>query len=35
MGSFHASLSDGNVRVDQSAAAVCALTQFLLAGADR
>jgi hypothetical protein len=35
VGGFHGSLSDGNVRVDQCAAAVCAFTQYLIAGVDR
>ena len=35
VGAFHSSLTDGNLRVDQTAIAVCALTQFLIAGADR
>jgi hypothetical protein len=35
LGAFHPSMTDGNLRVDQTAAAVCALTQYLIAGADR
>jgi hypothetical protein len=35
VGAFHPSLTDGNLRVDQTAAAVAALSQYLIAGADR
>ncbi len=35
VGAFHPSMTDGNLRIDQTAAAVCAMTQFLIAGADR
>jgi hypothetical protein len=35
LGAFHPSMAEGNLRVDQTAAAVCALTQYLIAGADR
>jgi hypothetical protein len=35
VGAFHPSAADGNLRTDQTAAAVAALSQFLIAGADR
>jgi hypothetical protein len=35
VGAFHPSGSDGNLRTDQTAVAVAALSQFLIAGADR
>lgn len=35
LGAFHPSLTDGTVRVDHTAAAVAALSQFLIVGADR
>ena len=35
VGAFHPSAADGNLRTDHTAAAVAALSQFLIAGADR
>jgi hypothetical protein len=35
VGAFHPSHADGTLRVDHTAAAVAALSQFLIAGADR
>ena len=35
VGAFHPSGADGNLRTDHTAAAVAALSQFLIAGADR
>jgi hypothetical protein len=35
VGAFHPSLSDGTLRVDHTAVAVAALSQYLIAGADR
>ena len=35
VGAFHPSAADGNLRADHTAAAVAALSQFLIAGADR
>jgi hypothetical protein len=35
VGGFHPSAADGTLRADHTAAAVAALSQFLIAGADR
>ena len=35
VGAFHPSAADGNLRADHTAGAVAALSQFLIAGADR
>jgi hypothetical protein len=35
VGAFHPSPTDGNLRLDHTAAAVCAFAQYLIAGADR
>ena len=35
VGAFHPSHADGNLRIDHTAVAVAALSQYLIAGADR